>query len=84
MTVECASWRSVERGTLKGFAKIRIPAWHLTIDDVAVHARGRNSRRGRNSTQAAMSFVTMMVRSNTPRRSSSMIERSPIAFQKRW
>ena len=35
--IECVSWRSVERGSLLGFAKIKIAQWKLTIDDVAVH-----------------------------------------------
>jgi hypothetical protein len=38
MTIEVVSWRSVERGSLKGFAKIRVPQWKLVIDDVAVHS----------------------------------------------
>jgi hypothetical protein len=32
-------WRPCERNTLRGFAKIKIPAWSLVIDGVAVHAR---------------------------------------------
>jgi hypothetical protein len=33
----CLEWRPCERNTLRGFAKVTIPAWHLTIDGVAVH-----------------------------------------------
>lgn len=29
----------MQRNTLLGFAKIRVPAWHLTIADVAVHTK---------------------------------------------
>jgi hypothetical protein len=32
-------WRPVERGSLIGFAKVRLPAWHLTIDGVALHRK---------------------------------------------
>jgi hypothetical protein len=37
--IECLEFRSVERGTLKGFAKIKVPQWHLTMDDVAIHEK---------------------------------------------
>jgi hypothetical protein len=32
-------WRPCERNTLKGFCKIKVPAWGLVIDGVAVHAK---------------------------------------------
>jgi hypothetical protein len=32
-------WRPCERGTLLGFAKIKVPAWHLTIDGVALYRK---------------------------------------------
>ena len=35
--VVCLAWRPLERNTLKGFARIHVPAWHFTIIDVAVH-----------------------------------------------
>jgi hypothetical protein len=43
MALELIEWRLVERGTLKGFAKVRVPEWHLTIDDVAVHEKNGKS-----------------------------------------
>jgi hypothetical protein len=38
-TVICIEWRPCERNTLRGFAKIKIPAWSLVIDGVAIHKR---------------------------------------------
>jgi len=35
--IECVDFRAVERGSLRGFAKVGVPQWHLTIDDVAIH-----------------------------------------------
>jgi hypothetical protein len=32
-------WRPCERNTLRGFAKIKIPAWGLTLDGVALHEK---------------------------------------------
>ena len=32
-------WRPCERNTLKGFCKIKIPAWGLVIDGVAIHRK---------------------------------------------
>src|SRR5262249_49940507 len=37
--VVCLDWRPCDRNTLKGFAKIKVPAWNLVIDGVAVHAK---------------------------------------------
>jgi hypothetical protein len=37
--VICIEWRPCERNTLRGFAKIKIPAWSLVIDGVAIHKR---------------------------------------------
>ena len=37
--IECLEFRRVERGTLKGFAKIKVPQWRLTMDDVAIHEK---------------------------------------------
>lgn len=35
--IEVLEFRTVERGSLKGFAKIRVPEWRLSIDDVGIH-----------------------------------------------
>ena len=35
--IEVLEFRSVERGSLKGFAKIRVPNWKMSIDDVGIH-----------------------------------------------
>jgi hypothetical protein len=35
--VECVEFKPMERGTLRGFATVRIPSMRLTIKDVAVH-----------------------------------------------
>src|SRR5262249_49884427 len=32
-------WRPCNRNTLRGFAKIKIPAWGLILDGVAVHEK---------------------------------------------
>jgi hypothetical protein len=37
--IECLEFRAVERGTLRGFAKIKMPHWRLTMDDVAIHEK---------------------------------------------
>jgi hypothetical protein len=37
--IVCIEWRPCERGTLRGFAKISIPKWRLTMDGCAVHER---------------------------------------------
>jgi hypothetical protein len=37
--IECLEWRPVERNTLKGFPKLRVPAWNLILDGVAVHSK---------------------------------------------
>ena len=37
MTIEVLEVRPIERGSLKAFAKIRVPQWRLSIDDVALH-----------------------------------------------
>lgn len=39
VTVACLDWRSVERGTLLGFANIHIKEIRLTIRDVALHQK---------------------------------------------
>jgi hypothetical protein len=41
--VECLGWRPCERGTLRGFAHIRVGRWRLTIGGVAVH--DKNGKR---------------------------------------
>ena len=41
--VICIEWRPVNRNTLRGFAKIKVPAWHLVMDGVAVHERDGRS-----------------------------------------
>ena len=38
--VVCLEFRPCDKGTLKGFAKIEVPAWGLVLDGVAVHDRG--------------------------------------------
>lgn len=43
MTVECPEFRAVKRGSLLGFAKIRVGNWKLTINDIGVHES--NGRR---------------------------------------
>jgi hypothetical protein len=43
LTVECLEWKPFERNTLKGFAKIRVPAMRLAIDGVAIHQRDGRS-----------------------------------------
>jgi hypothetical protein len=35
--VVCLDWRPCERGTLRGFAKVKVPSWHLTIDGLSIH-----------------------------------------------
>jgi hypothetical protein len=35
----CLEWKPFERNTLRGFARIKVPSWHITIYDVAVHER---------------------------------------------
>src|SRR6516165_5882284 len=37
--VKCLEWRPCERNTLRGFAKIEVPAWSLIMDGVAVHPK---------------------------------------------
>jgi hypothetical protein len=37
--VICLDWRPCNRNTLRGFAKIKIPAWGLILDGVAVHTK---------------------------------------------
>jgi hypothetical protein len=39
LTLVCLDWRSLERGTLLGFANVHIPAVRIVIRDVAIHAR---------------------------------------------
>jgi hypothetical protein len=41
--IVCTNWKTYIRGTLRGFADIRIGAWHLNLRDVAVHEK--NGRR---------------------------------------
>jgi hypothetical protein len=33
----CIDWRPCERNTLRGFCRITIPSWCLTMDGVAIH-----------------------------------------------
>jgi hypothetical protein len=33
----CTNWRPLNRGSLRGFATIEIPTWHLEIRDIPVH-----------------------------------------------
>jgi hypothetical protein len=37
--VICLDWRPCERGTLRGFAKIKVASWALVIDGVALHQK---------------------------------------------
>jgi hypothetical protein len=37
--ISILDWRPLERGTLRGFARVKIPSWHLVIDGVAVHEK---------------------------------------------
>jgi hypothetical protein len=37
--IEVIEWRKLKRNTLLGFAKIRVPEWHLTISDIAIHEK---------------------------------------------
>jgi hypothetical protein len=37
--VICLDWRPYQRNTLLGFAQIEVAAWHLIINDVAVHEK---------------------------------------------
>jgi hypothetical protein len=39
MFVECIDFRPLERNTLRGFAKIRVPDWNLIFDGVAIHEK---------------------------------------------
>jgi hypothetical protein len=41
--VICLEFRPVERNTLLGFAKIKVCAWHLIMDGVAIHERDGRS-----------------------------------------
>lgn len=38
LAVHCVDFRPLEKGSLLGFATIRIPALRLTVKDVAVHS----------------------------------------------
>jgi hypothetical protein len=38
--VTCLEFRPCQRGTLRGFAKIKIVPWSLVVDGVALHAKG--------------------------------------------
>jgi hypothetical protein len=37
--VICLGWRVCERGTIRGFAKVKVVPWSLIIDGVAVHQK---------------------------------------------
>ena len=39
LTLVCLDWRSLERGSLLGFANVHIPAVRLVIRDVAIHMK---------------------------------------------
>ena len=38
-TIVVLDWRPCVRNTLQGFAKIKVPAWGLTIDGVGIHKK---------------------------------------------
>lgn len=40
LTVKCLDWRTLERGSLRGFANIYIQEVHIIIRDVALHEKG--------------------------------------------
>src|SRR5438477_1476546 len=44
VTLVCESFRPIIKGTLRGFAIIRIPEWRLRLLDVAVHVHDSGSR----------------------------------------
>jgi hypothetical protein len=37
--VICIDWRPCNKNTLRGFAKITVPRWHLSMDGVAIHEK---------------------------------------------
>jgi hypothetical protein len=37
--VICLDWRECNRNSLRGFAKVKVLAWNLVIDGVAVHSK---------------------------------------------
>jgi hypothetical protein len=37
--VAIVEWRPCERGTLHGFCRVKVNAWHLTIDGIAIHEK---------------------------------------------
>jgi hypothetical protein len=37
--IVCLDWRPLERNTLRGFARVKVPTWKLVVNDVAVHER---------------------------------------------
>jgi hypothetical protein len=39
VAIEVVEWRSFQRNTLLGFAKIRVPEWRLTFDGIAIHEK---------------------------------------------
>jgi hypothetical protein len=39
LAVTCADWRPLRRGTLRGFARIRVADLDLTIHDIAIHEK---------------------------------------------
>jgi hypothetical protein len=41
--IEIVDFREVERGSLRGFAKVRVLNWKMTIDDIGIHES--NNRR---------------------------------------
>ena len=40
LEIECVEFRPLEKGSLLGFATIRVPAMRLTIKDIAIHRSG--------------------------------------------
>ena len=42
LSVECVDWRPLSKGTLLGFAQIRIPEIALVIHDVALHRKNES------------------------------------------
>jgi hypothetical protein len=42
LSVECVDWRPLSKGTLLGFAQIRIPEIALLIHDVALHRKNES------------------------------------------
>jgi len=37
--IEILDWRELKRNSLLGFAKIRVPEWHMVISDVGIYEK---------------------------------------------